>query len=224
MENFTFKGISSTTMGVVMSDEWIATKATRRYETTEIDGMDGAIITPKGYSLVEKNVECTLLNRKRLNDVVAWLDGSGVLELGGRYRNAQIYGEINYANLGANRNTFTIPFILEPFWYRDEGYMLYATSQEDGVCVNEGNVESKPIVKIVGTGVSTISINGLVFSISLGDSENDIVIDSKKKTEDKPKNITIGFDYPTLMPGENDIKVLRGDANVYIKRKDRWIG
>lgn len=46
MEYFIFKDISSETMGVLMSDEWTYAKAVQRYETTEIDGRDGAIITP----------------------------------------------------------------------------------------------------------------------------------------------------------------------------------
>lgn len=220
MEYFAFKGISSETMGVLMSNEWIETKPQRRYDTTEIDGRDGSVITPSGYTLVEKNVECTLLNRKSINDVIPWLDGSGVLEFGGRYRKAHIYGEINYDTLGANRSTFTIPFLLEPFWYRNDGYALYA----DGETVeNNGNYEARPMLQIMGSGDGTVTLGGVTVQIlDLKDGET-LEIDCLEMSENMPERVSLGFEYPKLLPGRNEINIT-GDLQLKIKRKDRWLG
>lgn len=220
IECFNFKGIPSTTLGVLMSDEWIYTKATQGYESIEIEGKDGAIITPTGFKLVERNVECTLLNRKRLNDVIAWLTGTGILEFAGRYRKASVFGEINYNVLGFQKNKFTIPFIMDPFWYKKDGYIAY----EDGDIVeNDGNYAAVPLIQISGTGNGVVTVGGVdiqVFDLKSGET---IEIDCLEMNENMSKKVGLGFEYPRLMPGKNDIAI-KGNFVLKIKRKDRWLG
>ncbi len=220
MEYFTFKGKSSATLGVLMSDEWVYAKAAQRYDTTEIDGRDGAILTPTGFSLVERDVDCTLLNRKRLNDVMAWLNGSGTLEFEGRYRKAYIYDEIDYTNLGVNRSSFSIPFIMEPFWYREDGYALY----ENGSSVeNNGNYDAVPLLQITGKGDGTVTLGGVTIQVYDLEESETLEIDCLEMSENLPARVGIGFEYPRLAPGKNEVKIT-GDLTLKVKRKDRWIG
>lgn len=220
MEYFIFKDISSETMGVLMSDEWTYAKAVQRYETTEIDGRDGAIITPLGFFLVEKDVECTLLNRKRLNDVIAWLSGSGRLEFDGRYRQACIYKQIDYDVMGWNKNRFTIPFMMEPFWYRDDGYIEYQSGDEVENC---GNYAAVPMIQITGSGDGTVTVGNVVIRIYSLQNTETLEIDCQEMTENLPSRVGLGFDYPRLAPGKNEI-IITGNLTVKIKRKDRWLG
>lgn len=217
-EPFRFKGISSESMGVVLSDKWIDTKAGINYESVEIEGRDGAILTPLNYKNVTKKVKATLLNKGKLNSVMAWLSGQGIFEKDGRYRMAYIFDEIEYEQYGVIKETFEIPFIFEPFWYKADTYTEYSQ------CVNnDGNMEAVPMIKLEGKGTVDITINNVRFAVSF-DSSGSIEVDSKEKKEDKPQNISIGFEYPTLKPGRNEITIHTGSCKVLMKRKDRWLG
>jgi len=35
--------------------------------------------------------------------------------------------------------------------------------------------------------------------------------------------LEIGFDFPVLKPGDNQIELLQGDASIEFKRKDTWL-
>lgn len=220
MEYFKFKDKSSATLGVLMADEWTLTRASQRYDTTEINGRDGAILSPIGYSLIEKKVECTLVNRKRLNDVIAWLNGSGKLEFDGRYRQAAIYDEIDFENLGFNRNTFTIPFLLDPYWYREDGYSSYASGD---TVENNGNCDATPMIQITGTGDGTVTLGGVTIQIYDLTADDVVEIDCLEMSENLPSKVGLGFEYPKLAPGKNDITIT-GKISLKIKRKDRWLG
>lgn len=219
IESFIFAGKSSDTMGVIMSKEWIPTKPEIRYETTEIDGRDGAIIEKKGYSMVQRDIECTLMNRTKLNDVVAWLNGDGVFEFNGRYCNAHIYSSVDYENLGINKCSFTIPFLFEPFWYREDGYHLY----KDGETVeNKGNYDATPMIEITGSGSGAITVGDTDINIiELKESEV-LLVDCLEMSENLPTRVGIGFEYPRLKPGKNVLGIT-GALQVRIKRKDRWL-
>lgn len=218
MEKFKFNGRSSDVMGVLMTEEWQETKPEEDYEQISIEGKDGSIYTPLNYRDIQKNVQCVLLNKDRQQDVMQWLNGKGIFELNGRYKQAYIFQEITFEKRGPFKKQFEIPFILEPFWYKNDAYTEYTES-----VMNEGNIEAVPMIKLTGTGTVDLTVNDVRFAVTFDDSGS-IEIDCKEKVEDKPKCISIGFEYPTLKPGKNAITFHTGTCRVYMKRKDRWLG
>ena len=157
-----------------------------------------------------------MLNREYLPQIIRWLKGAGLFEFNGRYRQARIYDQIDFNPIGIKHASFTIPFIFEPFWYKKDQFAQYTN-----IVRNNGDVYSVPIIRLKGVGDGSITINGLTFGVSF-DGDQQIVIDCKEKNEDKPKCITIGFEYPTLNPGENEISYSGGITSIV--RKDRWYG
>lgn len=216
-EVFIFKGIASSEIGVVMNEKWIDCLPEQAYEEIEVEGRDGAIVTPLNYKLVSKDVSCTLLNKDRLNEVLAWLHGSGTLELNGKYRKAAILDGIEFTKHGMQRLDFSIPFLMEPFWYQEDAYKTVTTS-----VTNVGNIDAVPLIKVSGSGTASLTVNGIVIGLDFSVA-SPIVIDCLEKTEDFPKAVSIGFSYPTLKPGANKIQT-SGTISVQMKRKDRWIG
>ena len=216
-EMFIFNGIASLDLGVVMNEKWIDCLPEQAYEEIEIEGRDGAIVTPLNYKLVSKEVPCTLLNKARINEVLSWLHGSGKLELNGRYRKAAIFDGIEFTKHGMQRLDFSIPFLMEPFWYLEDEYKTVTTS-----VTNVGNIDAVPLIKVSGSGTASLTVNDIVIGLDFSVA-NPIVIDCLEKTEDFPKAVSIGFSYPTLKPGANSITT-SGTITVQMKRKDRWIG
>ena len=217
-DEFIFNGISSSSMGVVMNQKWIDDVPEIRYEEIAIEGRDGSILVPLNYKTVSKEVACTLLNKNRHAEIQSWLRGKGKLVLGGRYRQAYIFNQLKFQKNGPFREDFTIPFLLDPFWYLDgDAYAAYTSTVN-----NDGNVDAAPLLKITGTGTSSITINGLVFAVTL-EAADVLVMDCLDKSENLPQKVSIGFDYPKLSPGANAIAV-SGNAVINIMRKDRWIG
>lgn len=216
-EVFIFKGIASSEIGVVMNEKWIDCLPEQAYEEIEVEGRDGAILTPLNYKLVSKDVSCTLLNKDRLNEVLAWLHGSGTLELNGKYRKAAILDGIEFTKHGMQRLDFNIPFLMDPFWYKEDEYKTVTTS-----VTNDGNIDAVPLIKVSGSGNASLTVNEIVIGLDFSIA-SPIVIDCLEKTEDFPKAVNIGFSYPTLKPGANSITT-SGTITVQMKRKDRWIG
>lgn len=217
-ETFVFNGKSSDQYRVLMHTEWLDISPSINYEKTDIEGRDGAIYEALNYQDINRSVPCTMLDRDLLPQIIRWLKGSGVFEFNGRYRQARIYDQIDFDPIGLKHADFAIPFIFEPFWYKKDQFAQYTDNVR-----NNGDIYSVPIIRLKGSGTGSVTVNGLTFGVSF-DSDHQIVIDCKEKTEDKPKCITIGFEYPTLNPGENEISYSGGITSIEIMRKDRWYG
>lgn len=217
-ETFVFNGKSSDQYRVLMHTEWLDISPSINYEKTDIEGRDGAIYEALNYQDINRSVPCTMLDRDLLPQIIKWLKGSGVFEFNGRYRQARIYDQIDFDPIGLKHADFAIPFIFEPFWYKKDQFAQYTD-----IVRNNGDIYSVPIIRLKGSGTGSVTVNGLTFGVSF-DSDHQIVIDCKEKTEDKPKCITIGFEYPTLNPGENEISYSGGITSIEIMRKDRWYG
>lgn len=217
-ETFAFNGVSSDMYRVLMNTEWLDISPSINYEKIDIEGRDGALYEELNFKDVNRSVACTMLNREYLPQIIRWLKGDGLFEFNGRYRQARIYDQIDFNPIGIKHASFTIPFIFEPFWYKKDQFAQYTN-----IVRNNGDVYSVPVIRLKGAGDGSVTINGLTFGVSF-DGDQQIVIDCKEKNEDKPKCVTIGFEYPTLKPGENEISYSGGITSIEIMRKDRWYG
>lgn len=218
MIDFYFKGISGQTMGVLLSDHWTPAKAGRNVEKTEIEGYDGAIYEDLNALPVEREVLATLMPYANLERVAAWLTGSGKFARNGRYTNARIDDQIDFDHVVLKYKSLEIPFVFEPYWYSEDDFETVTDT-----VINYGNVPSVPVIRITGTGICAVNIGDVGFSVDLGSTEQAIVIDCKEKEEDKPHLIHIGWEYPVLVPGENEVDInTTGTAKVEMMRRSRW--
>ena len=123
MNYFIFKGVNSNEFkGLVVNTLPPITKAPKRVETQEIDGVDGEIITELGYSAYDKEIIITLINNNDIDNIIEWLNGEGELvtslEPNKSYK-ARIIDQIDYERL-YNLKSATITFRVQPFKYEYE--------------------------------------------------------------------------------------------------------
>lgn len=222
---FKFKGISSEDMQVVIEEEehFIA-KAAQRYEVTEIEGRDGAIFDELGYSYIERPIYVQCLNINKIDDILAWLDGEGEFEYKGRKTTARFYSQLEPQRSTCIRIIDTT-FIRDPFWQKAEDNYIEVTKNIN----NEGNVASRPIIRLEKTTNDEvdITINNLRFKYSFN-KDTYVEIDCKNKTVqyeglNRYRQIKIGYEFPKLKIGDNEIILNSGSCSIKVKRKDRWL-
>ena len=90
---------------------------------------------------------------------------------------------------------------------------------------NVGNIDSQPYIRITQVTDTDLDITagGVRFKLPGLGKGNTITINCEDRSEDKPRNISIGYDYPTFAPGYNIITVHAGTAGIEMRYKDRWI-
>lgn len=95
--------------------------------------------------------------------------------------------------------------------------------------VNEGNIYSRPILRLEKTSYNNVDLEiaGTRFQYDFNNEEY-VEIDCEEKTAlyeglNRNRKMTIGYEFPKLVPGSNDIKMYEGDCILKAKRKDRWL-
>ena len=222
---FVFNNISSTDMQVIVEEEdQFLGRASQRYSRTDVEGKDGAIFEEQGYTTIDRQIKIQILDITKLDEIMAWLNGVGILEYKGRITKARFYNEINPIRT-ANIKTADVSFTRNPFWTKKRDEFIKVTN----IVFNEGTIYSRPIIKLKKNTSNDIDItvNDVRFIYHFNNEEYGI-IDCEEKTAEYEENkrnrqLEIGYKFPTLQPGENNIIVHSGDAEIFIKRKDRWL-
>ncbi len=217
---FKFKDKSDKDMKVVLEEEYVFLKKAKRVvsEKTNKDYYE------HGYSKVDFDMVLQVYNED-LDSIYSWLNGKGILEYKNRVTNAYIYNEISPERM-ATLKKLVVSVTRFPFWYKKDDTYVKVTS---GKIINEGNVEVRPIIKLIKKTANKVNlrINNILFAYSFPNNENEVIFDcdsfnAKYNELYRNEYLEIGFDYPTLYPGENKIEILN-DVDVYIKHKDCWL-
>lgn len=220
---FIFKGIKSTEMMISCQDEDFLGRASLSVEQISIEGKDGSDFEILNYNNFEKNIIIFLRDNSKLDEVLTWLNGKGQFVYNGRQTTAYFLDTLEAENLFDKAFKLKTKFIRYPIWHKQNDEFIEVTDS----FFNEGNVYSRPLIKITGTGKTDISINDVRFIYNF-DTDPEVVIDCQEMIEtyngtSKSKNIEIGFKYPLSHPGENKIIVHSGTPKIFIKRKDAWL-
>lgn len=222
---FVFKGISSSEMGVVIEEESnFLGKASQRYVQTDIEGKNGALFEEQGYTVIERPIKVQILNHKKYDQILAWLDGVGEFEYEDRITKARFYNEVN-----PERNTTIyiadFNFIRNPFWTKKKDEFVEVTD----MVINEGTIYSEPVIRLEKNTSDKldITINDVRFTYNFN-GESYVEIDCEEQTVEynglnRNRQIEIGYDFPKLQIGKNKITIHEGDSVIKMRRKDRWL-
>ena len=221
---FKFKGISNEEMDVIAEEEAVfLTKAGQRYSSTEIEGRHGALYDEEGYAPVEKSIKLQILDTNKLDLIYAWLNGVGELEYNGRITTARFYAEVEPIRVSTIK-TADFTFIRNPFWEKKDDYI-----EVTNFVYNSGTRESEPIIRLEKTNSDSVelTINNVRFKYNFN-NEPYVEIDTKQKTVlynglNRNRQIEMGYQFPSLLVGENRITIHSGTARIKIKRKDMWL-
>lgn len=224
-----FKGVNSNTIdGLIICSEPPISSSSIKIKEISIDGRDGTIIEELGYKSYNKNVEIGIKKGADLNKILKYFSGKGDLTFeneNDKVYKAAVYEQINLERLLRLRKG-TVTFYCQPFKYnKNDAYKVFT----DNV-TNDGNIESKPIVKLEkGTTESVdLTIGSVRFKYKFNTNDTYVEIDCEEMNAlyeglNRNRNLDIGYEFPKLSPGNNSISVHSGDVTIKIKRKDRWL-
>ncbi|MDE8038556.1 phage tail family protein [Erysipelothrix rhusiopathiae] len=217
-----FNNLSEKELGILIEEPTkILGRAPLRFEQIEIEGKDGSERIPLGYSSLPISLEVQIINPSKTDRLLATLVEKIKVEYQGRYTFADIYDALNIERF-VTMQRFTLSLEREPFWYVDDRYTTNST--------NLGTVFSRPLIRLTKVQSSDveISINGIRLSYRFGDQEHEVIIDCNRKIctykgLNRNRNLKIGWDFPILKSGNNEVRFHKGMCIVEFKRKDRWL-
>lgn len=205
-----------------------------RTDVVEIDGRDGDIVTPLGYSAYDKELKIGLYGDYRIDDIISYFDSSGVVTFSNevdKFYRYQIIEQIDFERLVRFR-TATVKFHVQPFKYSNvETEKSFTFDRADITSLgirNNGNCISRPIITIEGEGTVLLSLNGKnIFAIVFGE-DNSITIDAEKMEAyngNVLKNRQVAGDYDNfaLNVGLNTISWSGRITKISLENYARWI-
>lgn len=220
-------GTSLSSLGVIVENQTRFIKPKKRVEVIQVENQDGAKVIEKGYEPYTLEYRVTLTDASKFNQIYALLNGDVVLQASddpGNYWNAKVIEGIEYDPIAIwKRSTITF-YIEKPFrYYINEVPIVLLVN---GNVTNLGNVNSQPILQIVGSGVVTVTIGGRSFSYNF-DTAN-VTIDSEAQdayfgTIANLKNRRMTGDFPYLKPGVNTVSWTGTVTSITFTKVSKWL-
>lgn len=180
---FSFRGIESTDVDAWLVSAPVFAQGAWRGDSKTVIGRDGDVFVSDGcYDTSEIKVKLRF-RMSRLDDVMAWLTGSGWLVFAwarNRAYRARVEKKLDYKYGVPGLNPIMqveVTFLCQPFryqWPEPKAFEITASGTE---FINPGTAPSLPRVKITGSGDFTVTISGqeLAFSNVTGSG---IIVDS----------------------------------------------
>lgn len=209
-----WRGTANTALaGLMISELPPISKPEMRVDRTEIDGRDGDIVDELGYAAYKKTVRIGLTTGYDIDAIAKYFTGTGNLILSNeddKYYKARIVSQVDFQKL-LRFKTADVDFEVQPYKYKaDESSVdLTITSQTDVSVTNAGLEESKPLIRLEGSGTIEIEVNAQsVFSIDIPGGDGYVLVDSDAMDAYVTaglRNNNMTGDFPTLQPGSNTI-------------------
>lgn len=239
MKQFWFDGVGSAQLGLHITGSATYGAPERDMEMISIPGRNGDLIIDKGrYKNIPVSYPVSIPRNfpERAEEVRAWLlSRPGYRRLEDDYdpdhfRLAAYKGPLGLEAGTLNRTgEGTISFDCKPQRFLKAGERARTFSKAGGVLFNPTQFPAKPLVKVMGTGDGTVTINGQALSFTGLPASGDITLDYEEMTAvmtDVYGNMTdasaqvdlTGF-YP-LESGENTIEI-SGDI-LFVEITPRW--
>lgn len=226
---FKFKGIDSRQMGVIVTKMPDTYRPERRVESITIAGRHGSLHTDEGvYESYDRTMECALKKRAKLDEVAAWLVGSGDMVFStepDKVYKVMISNKISISQMMRTFQKFMVTMDTQPFKYSLNAASETVELTTPMLVINYGTYPSQPIITVYGSGDMELVINDTVYP--LYGVEESITIDSEmmevfKGTKNQNSKYG-GEDFPKLEVGENTVSWTGNVEKVVIEPKWRWL-
>lgn len=220
---FEYNGRRSDEMGLMITKMPAATAAERDLEFISVPGRDGDIIIDNGrYKNVTVEYETALLSPRHMfagavRNIASWLNGSrGYCVLRDTYdydyfRYARYCGALSVENILMQIGNMVLPFSCKPYRYLVSGQTPITASPDRMplTLTNPESVESKPYIKITGSGDVRLTVNSHAFDVH--DIDGYIELDGELAAAHKGgelQNNKIAFtSFPTFGVGDSEVAV-----------------
>lgn len=231
---FIFKGINSLDMGIIVTSMPAVVRPKRRVDTVTIQGRNGVLhVDDNSYENYTKTVECAIMNRKGIDEIAAWLVGTGEAifstEPDKIYR-VRVDNQIDINQMLNVFQKFQVNFDTYPFKYSVNCYDDTVSLIEEKSLYNRGTIYSEPKITVYGNGAVVLTINDVDYGLS--NVNGYITIDSEIMEVYKD-NVNKNADYtppevedrmfPILEVGENTIEWTGTVERIEIVPRWRWL-
>lgn len=226
-------GVSSATIsGLLIQTLPPISKPKQRVQVEEIDGRDGDIVTYLGYGAYDKEIKIGLYGSYNVDEIIGYFNSEGTVTFSNeadKYYNYQIIEQIDFDKLLRFKEA-TVKMHVQPFKYSaEDNQKVFTIDDETSISIrNAGNIYSRPVITITGTGSINLSLNGIqLFSISMG-SYTSITIDTNNMNAYNGntllnRNVIGSYDNFKLNVGKNTISWSGSITQIEIDNFSRWI-
>lgn len=213
--------------GIIINERPPMVRAERNVQEIEIQGRDGDLSIDDGtYKPISFPFVCTLLDTSDLDSVLSWLDGYSDLVLSwqnDRSYKAKMINRIDITQSLKTLGEFPLLFKAQPFGYSLENSVITLTTSPSAL-INVATKDSKPLIKVYGTGTIDLTINSNV--IHLTNVVDYVSIDSELMDAYKDtllKNSDMYGDFPVLVVGNSMIGWTGTVTKIEITPNWRWL-
>lgn len=174
---------SRTITGLLISALPPISKPLQRTLVDVVDGRDGDINTPLGFSAYDKTVEIGLTYGYDIDEIIEYFNSEGVVTFSNepdKYYRYAIYEQIDFERL-IRFKTAEVTLHCQPFKFSttETPELFNVTSGSPITVTNDGNTQSRPNLTIIGDGEVDLSLNGSqILSMDLADNQA-IIIDTE---------------------------------------------
>ena len=231
----TLNGIDSNTIqGLLITELPPISKPLERTLVETVDGRDGDQVTRLGFSAYDKPCKIGLAHNYDIDEVIKYFTSEGLVTFSNepdKYYRYAIYNQIDFERL-IRFKTAEVLFHVQPFKYSklaNELEFVISGSPTSVVVRNAGNYYSTPTLTIKGSGVVTISINGIqLLSIDLGETSQTIIINAEELNAYYLDNtlanriVTGNYDNIKLGLGNNTITTTGAITELKVANYSRW--
>ena len=165
-----------------------------------------------------------MLIRGEKIEIKSFLDGVGAVSFDGeREYIAVIQNSISFEKV-LRFKSFVIEFLCNPIAEEKTEHEVIVTQTDYTLSISDANVEMYPKLEITGTGDLSITINNKTFNIL--DADGTYYLDSKLKVithNNLNAASSMQNDFPTLIPGENNISYLGNISSFKIKYRKAFL-
>lgn len=220
--------------GIMVNELPPITKPSIRTQVEQIDGRDGDIITKLGYASYDKTITIGLFGGGYdVDEIIAFFNSEGTITFSNEEDKFYYFTMVSQLDIESllRFKTASITFHCQPFKFstiRFEENFPVAT--KSFTVFNQGNIYSKPIYEITGTGTINLSIDGTQrVVIDLGESSKTITIDTEKLDAYDSNNLlvnrSITGDYTNLFlnVGYSTITWSGTITSFKLKKATRWL-
>ena len=202
---FLWNGKKCTELGIHVSEHPPITIPAERSKFTNVPGRSGSLTMLEDEDVYDDMLltcTCWIENTNRLDEIAAWLRGSGTVTFANRqggFYYARIVNQIPFEKIlrGKPNRTFAVVFRCQPFFHLEANDITITNS--GAFVANPGKIASEPVVRVALTGDAEITIGGQLFELS--GVTGTVTIDTPKQEcyqNYTSKNGCMSGDYPKI--------------------------
>ena len=225
---FEWNGVRSTSFGIHVAEHPPITLPEERVTYTDVLGRSGSLTTLEGedvYKDLLLTVTCFIEQPNRIQEIAAWLKGSGTVTFANRqggFYYARVSNQIEFSKIlrGNPHRSFSVIFRCKPFFYLSDASPINLL-ESSGVITNPGCVYSEPLITVYGTGEITLMLGSL--TLELDGIEGSITMDSQLQEAyngETTLNHCMCGEFLRLKPGHNAYSWTGEVTNIVIE--PRW--